>query len=133
MSGYGKINLLAMFLMPAVATLAAIVMFGPRIDTLATVFAMNAIPMLIGGLFSGLLLRGASQSGGVGRSLTVWPTVLPAVVGIAWYLRDALFPAELDPGRVYIFGPLYLLAIAIGAGLCAWAACAVVRSRRATD
>ena len=106
-------------------------MFGPDIDTMVAVFGMNAVPMLIGGLFAGLLLRGASKSGGVGRSLTVWPTVLPAVVGIAWYLRDALFPAELDPGRVYVSGPLYLLSIAIGAGLFAWVACVIVRSRRA--
>ncbi len=131
MSGYGKINLLAMILMPVVATLAGVVMFGPRVDTMVTVFGMNAIPMLIGGMFSGMLLRAASKSGGVGRSLTIWPTVLPAVVGIAWYLRDALLPAELDPGRVYVSGPLYLLAIAVVAGLCAWVACAIARSRRA--
>jgi len=131
MSGYGKINLLAMLLMPVVATLAGVVMFGPRIDTMVTVFGMNAIPMLIGGLFSGLLLRAAGKSGGVGRALTIWPTVLPAVVGIAWYLRDALLPAELDPGRVYVSGPLYLLTIAVAAGICAWVACAIVRSKRA--
>jgi len=131
MSGYGKINLLAMLLMPAIATLAGVVMFGPDINTMVAVFGMNAIPMLIGGLFAGLLLRGANKSGGVGRLLTIWPTVLPAVVGIAWYLRDALFPAEFDPGRVYVSGPLYLLSIAIGAALVSWFACAIVRSRRA--
>ncbi len=131
MSGYGKINLLAMLLMPVVATLTAIVMFGPHVETMITVFGMNAVPMLIGGLISGLLLRGAGKAGGVGRSLTVWPTVIPAVIGIAWYLRDALFPAEPDPGRVYVSGPLYLLTIAVAVGFCAWVACAFVRSRRA--
>lgn len=131
MSGYGKINLLAMLLMPVVATLTGIVMFGSNVETMVTVFGMNAVPMLVGGLISGLLLRGANKAGGVGRAFTVWPTVLPAIMGIAWYLRDALFPAETDPGRVYFSGPLYLLTIAIVAGVCAWLGCVFVRSRRA--
>ena len=131
MTGYGKMNLLGMLAMPAVATLAAVILFGPRVDTMVAVFGMNAIPMLIGGLFSGLLLRGARKSGGVGRSIALWPTLLPAIIGIVWYLRDALFPAEQDPGRVYIAGPQYLLVIVVLTGLCAWVACAIVRSRRA--
>lgn len=131
MSGYGKTNLIGMLLMPAVATLTGIVMFGPRVDTMIAVFVMNSIPMLIGGLFTGLLLKGCRKSGGAGRSIALWPTLLPAVVGIAWYLRDALFPAENDPGRVYIAGPQYLLAIALVTGICAWIACYIARSRRA--
>jgi hypothetical protein len=131
MSGYGKSNLAGMLLLPAVATLTAVIMFGLRIDTMISVFVMNAIPMLIGGLFTALLLRGCKKSGGVGRAIALWPTLLPAVVGIAWYLRDALFPAENDPGRVYIAGPQYLLVLAIVTGLCAWIACYMVRSRRA--
>ena len=131
MSGYGKSNLIGMLLMPAVATLTALFLFGPRIDTMISVFAMNIIPMLIGGLFTGLLLRGCRKSGGVGMSIAMWPTLLPAVVGIAWYLRDALFPAENDPGRVYIAGPQYLLVLAILTGVCAWIVCYIVRSRRA--
>ena len=131
MTGYGRINLLGMLLMPAVATLAGVIMFGPRIDTLVAVFGMNAIPMLIGGLFSGFLLSGASKSGGVGRSIALWPTLLTAVVGIAWYLRDALFPAAQDPGRIFLAAPLYLFAVAVLTGLCASVACAIVRSRRA--
>jgi hypothetical protein len=132
MSGYGKINLLSMLLLPVAATSVAVILFGPRIDTMAVVFGMNAVPMLAGGLFSGYLLRGASKSGGVGRSITLWPTVVPAIVGIGWYLRDALFPATQDPGLVYIAGPIYLLVLAILTGLCACVACSVVRSRRAT-
>lgn len=131
MSGYGKSNLIGMLLMPTVATLTAVVMFGPLIKTMISVFIMNAIPMLIGGLFTGLLLRGCRKSGGVGRSIALWPVLLPAVVGISWYLRDALFPAENDPGRVYIAGPQYLLVLAIATGICAWVACYIARSRRA--
>lgn len=132
MSGYGKLNLLGMLAMPAVATLTAVVMFGPRPDTMVTVFAMNIVPMLIGGLISALLLRGAGKAGGVGRAVALWPTMVPAGIGIVWYLWDALFPAELDPGRVYIAGPQYLVMWACLTGVVAWLACMFVRSRRDT-
>lgn len=131
MSGYGKINLVSILAMPVLAALTAVIMFGPRVDTMITVFVLNAIPMLLGGAFAGLLLRSANKAGGVGRSIALWPVLLPALVGVAWYLRDALFPAELDPGRVYIAGPQYLLGIAIVTGIIAWVACLIVRLRRA--
>lgn len=94
------------------------------------VFGMNAIPMLMGGLFSALLLRGATKAGGIGRGIALWPTMIPAAIGVIWYLWDALFPAELDPGRVYIAGPIYLVIWASIAGIASWIACVVVRSRR---
>jgi hypothetical protein len=105
-------------------------MFGPRLDTMAAVFGMNIIPMLIGGLISALLLRGASKAGGVGRSIALWPTLVPAGIGIVWYLWDALVPAELDPGKVYIAGPQYLLGYACLTGIVAWIACVFARARR---
>lgn len=131
MTGYGKINLLGMVAMPAVATLAALIMFGPRVDTMIAVFCMNIVPMLIGGLFTGLLLHGAGKAGGAGRGIALWPTLIPAAIGIVWYLGDALLPAELDPGRVHIAGPQYLVMIAILAGVVAWVGCRLARSSRA--
>jgi len=130
MSGYGKLNLLGMLIMPAVATLAAVTLFGPRFDTMLAVFGMNVIPMLFAGLFSALLLRGANKAGGVGRGIALWPTLIPAAIGVVWYLWDALLPAELDPGRVYIAGPQYLLGWAFIVGFVSWLASIVVRSRR---
>lgn len=131
MTGYGKINLLGMLAMPAVATLAAVIMFGPRVDTMVAVFGLNAVPMLIGGMISALLLRSAAKAGGAGRSIALWPTLVPAGIGIVWYLWDALLPAELDPGRVHIAGPQYLVLIAILVGVVAWVACLMARSSRA--
>lgn len=130
MSGYGKLNLAGMLIMPMVATFTAVILFGLRIDTMAAVFGMNAIPMLLGGAFSGLLLRGANKAGGVGRGMALWPTMVPAAIGIVWYIYDALLPAKLDPGRVYIAGPQYLLLWALVAGIVSWIACALARSRR---
>lgn len=131
MTGYGKINLLGMLAMPAVATLAAFIMFGPRPDTMLAVFGLNAVPMLIGGLISSLLLRSAGKAGGAGRSIALWPTLVPAAVGIVWYLWDALLPADLDPGRVHIAGPQYLLLLAIAMGIVSWVGCLMARSSRA--
>ena len=113
MSGYGKLNLLGIFSLPVIATLTAVIMFGPRADTMVTVFGLN-------------------KAGGVGRSIALWPTMIPAATGIVWYLWDALFPAELDPGRVYIAGPQYLVMGAIATGIVAWLLCIFVRSRRDT-
>ena len=130
MSRYGKINLLGMIALPVVATLAALIMFGPRIDTMVAVFGMNIIPMLIGGLFSSLLLRSANRAGDVGRSIALWPTLVPAAIGIVWYLWDALMPAEFDAGRVYIAGPIYFVGLACMAAIVAWITSIVVRSKR---
>jgi hypothetical protein len=130
MSAQAKLNLLGILILPVVATLTGIVMFEARPDTMLAVFGLNMVPMLIGGLISALLLRSARKAGGAGRSMALWPTYVPAVIGIVWYLSDALFPAENDPGRVYIAGPQYLLGIVILVGIVAAIGCAIARSRR---
>lgn len=128
MTAYGKFNLLGMLTLPLVAMLTGVVMFGPRVDTMITVFVLNAIPMLVGGILSAVLLRGARKAGGAGRSIALWPTVIPAAIGVVWYLWGAFLPAELDPGREYIAAPQYLLALAIITGGVAWIGCRVARS-----
>ena len=80
---------------------------------------------------SAVLLRSANKAGGAGRSIALWPTLIPAGIGIVWYLWDALLPAENDPGRVYIAGPQILLGLAIIIGVVAAVGCAIVRFRRA--
>jgi len=132
MTAYGKINLAGIVLLPLTTALTAYIMFGPRVDTMVTVAGLNAVPMLIGGLISALLLRGARKAGGSGRFIAVWPTLVPAAVGIVWYLTGALAPAELDPGREYIAGPQYLLMLAIITGIVAWIGCRIVRRSSAS-
>jgi hypothetical protein len=130
MSGYGKLNLAAMLLLPLVAASTAVIMFGPRFDTMATVFGLNFVPMLVGGLFSALLLRGANRVGGSSRFIALWPTLVTAAIGIVWYLSGALVPAELDPGREYIAAPQYLLGCAVIMGIVAWVGCRITRMVR---
>jgi hypothetical protein len=132
MTSYGKINLLAMFGLPAAAALAALIVFGPRADTLVAVFGLNLVVTLFGGLFAALLLRGARKAGGVGAGIALWPSVIPAVFGAAWYLWRAVDPEQVAPGREYIAGPQYLLLMAIGLWLVAWIVGRVVRISRAT-
>jgi len=128
MTGYGKLNLLAMVGLPTAAAVAALIVFGPRADTVAAVFGLNLVVTLFGGLFAALLLRGARRAGGAGASIALWPSVIPAVFGAAWYLFRAVVPEQVAPGREYIAGPQYLLILAIGLWIIAWVVGRIVRA-----
>ncbi|MEO8224447.1 MAG: hypothetical protein ABI661_06550 [Gammaproteobacteria bacterium] len=126
MTNYGKMNLLGMLLLPVAASVAALIVFGTRTDTLAWVFGLNLAPMLIGGLVSALLLRGANRAG-KGQGIALWPTLIPAAVGTVWYLYRALVPAEVAPGAEYIAAPQYLLMGVILLSVVAWLGCVLAR------
>ena len=128
MTGYGKMNLAGMLLLPVAAAVAALISFGASSDTLLTVFALNLVPMLIGGLVSWLLLRGAARSG-KGQGIALWPTLIPAVIGAVWYLWRAVMPAEVAPGAEYIAGPQYLLIGVVVLSIVAWIGCRIARAR----
>lgn len=119
MSRFGKINLLVMFGMPLFAVFGAIIVFGIRADTLVFVFGTNLAPMLIGGFFSGLLIRAANKSSNNKFLVALAPTLLPAAFGILWYLAGLLNLSAGDSGREYFAGPLYLIAWAVAAGVIA--------------
>lgn len=126
MTSYAKLNLLGMLLLPIAAAVAALIVFGNRTDTLITVFGLNLIPMLIGGLVSALLLRGANRVG-KGQGIAVWPTLIPAALGAIWYLFRAVVPAEVAPGAEYIAGPQYLLMGVLLLSVVAWLGCLIAR------
>ncbi len=126
MTSYGKMNLLGMLLLPMAATVAALIVFGNNTPTLVTVFSLNLVPMLIGGLVSALLLRGANRVG-KGQGIALWPTLIPAALGAIWYLFRAVFPAEVAPGAEYIAAPQYLLMGVILLGVVAWLGCLIAR------
>ena len=128
MTGYGRMNLAGMLLLPAAASVAALIVFGARSDTLLTVFALNLVPMLISGLVSWLLLRGAARAG-KGQGIALWPTIVPAVLGAAWYLFRAVAPDPVAPGAEYIAGPQYLLMGVVVLAIMAWIGCRIARAR----
>lgn len=128
MTAYGRMNLGGMVLLPAAAAVAALISFGARSDTLITVFALNLVPMLISGLVSWLLLRGAARAG-KGQGIALWPTIIPAVFGAVWYLWRAVVPDTVAPGAEYIAGPQYLLIGVVLLSIVAWIGCRIARAR----
>jgi len=131
MSRYGKVNLIAMIALPVIAGLGSVIIFGVRIDTQVFVIGTNAVPMLIGGLVSALLLRSVNRSGGDDFYLALSPTLVPAAFGLLWYLSGIVVRGN-DSGREYFAGPFYLLALAIVTAILAWIGYLVVRSKKST-
>lgn len=128
MTGYGKLNLAGMAILPVAAVLGALISFGPRTDTMLTVFVINCIPMVLGGLVSALLLRGANRVR-AGQLIALWPTLIPAAMGAVWYLWRAILPEEVAPGREYLAAPQYLLLGVLCLGIVSWVGCRVARAR----
>lgn len=126
---------MAMIGLPAAAGLAALIVFGPDNDTRTTLlaggaaFGLNLVVALIGGLAAALLLRGARKAGGKGAAIALWPSVVPAVLGGAWYLFRAVVPEDVAPGREYLAGPQYLLLATLALVVIAWIAGRVVRRK----
>jgi hypothetical protein len=129
MSSYGKLNMIGMFGLPLIAVLGSIIIFGVRVDTQLFVLGTNAVPMLIGGLVSALLLRSVNKRGGGGHYIALLPTLVPAGFGTLWYLLGAVAPAAADSGREYFAGPFYLLAWVVGTAIVAWVSCLVMRAK----
>jgi hypothetical protein len=115
--------------LPVIAGLGSIMIFGVRIDTQVFVMVTNAIPMLIGGLVSALLIRSVSRSGGDGFYLALSPTLIPAAFGLLWYVSGIIAPAA-DSGREYFAGPFYLLAWAVGTAIIAMIGSVVMRAKK---
>ena len=131
MTGYGKLNLAGMATLPLAAVLAAVISFGPRTDTMLAVFLINCIPMVLGGLVSALLLRGANRAR-AGQMIALWPTLVPAAIGTTWYLWRAILPEEVAPGREHLAAPQYLLLGVLVLSLVAWIGCRVARAGRSS-
>ena len=129
MTRHGKFNLIGMLSLPVTTMVAARVadekgVWEPYAATYGWLFFMNAIPMLLSGLVSWWLLRKAI--GGVSRTIAVTPTLIPAAIGIIWYLWRAIFPAEVAPRRRIYCGA----AVSFDMGCSNFAACLAGRTNR---
>ena len=112
MTRYGKINLIGMLSLPVMTMIAIMLasmngVFDAYAATYSWLFVVNCIPMLFAGLTSWLLLRKASSD--TGRLIAITPTLIPATIGIVWYLWRAIVPDEIGPGTEYIAAPQYLM------------------------
>lgn len=133
MTAYGRLNLLGMVGMPVAAVIAAALtraLEDPYLATFVSIFLMNLVPMAIGGLVTGLLLRGARKAGGVGAAIALAPSLGTAVVGSVWYLWRAFLPDPVAPGVEYIAAPQTLLLLVIVLSVVAAVGCLVARSRK---
>ncbi|MEC9376104.1 MAG: hypothetical protein VYA80_07005 [Pseudomonadota bacterium] len=122
MSSDGKRILLSIIGLPLLAVFGALIIFGGKSDTLIFVFGTNLIPMLISGLFSGLLIRTFNKSGsGIEkiRRIALAPITVTVAFGVVWYLLSLVNLGGYDSGREYFAGPLYLIGLSIGAGVIA--------------
>ena len=129
MSSDGKKILLSIIVLPLVAAFGALILFGALADTLVYVFGTNLIPMLIGGFFSGLLIRAVNRSNGAAankRWIALAPAGVPLIFGVLWYLAAIVNSGAPDAGREYFAGPIYLVGLAVGASIIATIVYAIV-------
>jgi hypothetical protein len=133
MSSDGKKILLSIIAVPILASIGAFILFQRDAesigDTLVYVFGTNLIPMLIGGLFSGILIRFVSRANGTAankRWIALAPITLTFLAGMLWYLLALVNLGSFDSGREFFSGPIYLLILAGVTGVLASIAYAVV-------
>jgi hypothetical protein len=133
MSSDGKKVLLGMVAVPILASIGAFLLFRNDAEslgsTLGYVFGTNLIPMLIGGFFSGLLIRAVNRSNGAAankRWIALAPVALPFIFGVVYYLIALVNLGSFDAGREYFAGPLYLVGPALVTGVLASLAYAIV-------
>jgi hypothetical protein len=133
MSSDGKKILLSIIAVPILASIGAFILFQRDAesigDTLVYVFGTNLIPMLIGGLFSGILIRFVSRANGTAankRWIALAPITLTFLAGMLWYLLALVNLGSFDSGREFFSGPIYLLILAGVTGVLASIAYAIV-------
>jgi hypothetical protein len=112
MTTQGKLNLLGIVLLPTTAMLGAFFATSNGVldaypATYVFLFALNCVISLPAGLLSYLFLR--RSSGNISRWIAILPTLVPVVIGSAWYLWRGMVPAAVAPGAEYIGAPQYLL------------------------
>lgn len=98
---------------------AAVGVFGAL--TLAAFIAYALFRLLTPGIFS---LGSAPFVG-------LWPMLIPAILGSAWYLWRAVLPEQVAPQRELLAAPQYLLMGALLLGVICWGGCRAIRRARA--
>jgi len=133
MSSDGQKILLSIIAVPLLASVGAFLLFNSEAESIGStvgfVFGTNLLPMLIGGVFSGLLIRAVNKSNGAAankRWIALAPVGLLLIFGVVWYLVALINMGSFDAGREYFSGPLYLLGLSLCAGVLASIAYAVV-------
>jgi len=110
-----RLNLIALVTMPLAAVFSSSIAIEVDIRSIATIFGINFIPMLISSGISYLLLRKANTNAAVIVSIT--SPVLISFSTTAWYIIRLLFPNTNAPGIEHLAVPQYILVGAVVFGI----------------
>ena len=110
-----KLNFIALVMLPLVAVFSSSITIEVDIKSIATIFAINLIPMLISAGIGYLLLRKANTNAAAVASIT--SPVLMSFSASAWYIIRLLFPDTNAPGSEHLAMPVYILVGAVVFGI----------------
>ena len=110
-----KLNLIALTTMPLVAVFSSSIAIEVDIKSIATIFAINLIPMLISSGIGYLLLRKAMTN--AAAIVSIASPVLMSFSASAWYIIRLFFPSTNAPGIEHLAMPQYILYGAVIFGI----------------
>ena len=110
-----KLNFIALVTMPLVAVFSSSIAIEVDIKSIATIFFINLIPMLISSGIRYLLLRKANTNAAAIGSVA--SPVLISFSTSAWYIIRLLFPNTNAPGIEHLAVPQYILVGAVVFGI----------------
>ena len=110
-----KLNFIALITMPLVAVFSSIIAIEVDIKSIATIFGINLIPMLISSGIGYLLLRKANTNAAAIASVA--SPVLISFSTSAWYIIRLLFPDTNAPGIEHLAVPQHILVGAVVFGI----------------
>ena len=110
-----KLNLMALTTMPLVAVISSSIAIEVDFKAIATIFAINLIPMLVSSGIGYLLLRKANTNAAAIASIA--SPVLMSFSASAWYIIRLLFPDTNAPGIEHLAMPQYMLVGAVVFGI----------------
>ena len=110
-----KLNLIALVTLPLVAIFSSSIAIEVDIKSIATIFAINLIPILISSGIGYLLLRKANTN--AAAIVSIASPVLMSFSASAWYIIRLLFPDTNAPGIEHLAMPQYILVGAVVFGI----------------
>jgi len=110
-----KLNFIALATMPLVAVFSSSIAIEVDLKSIATIFGINLIPMLISSGIGYLLLRKASTN--AAAIVSIASPVLISFSASAWYIIRLLFPDTNAPGIEHLAMPQYILVGAVVLGI----------------
>ena len=110
-----KLNFIALVMMPLIAVFSSSIAIEVDIKSIATIFGINLIPMLISSGIGYLLLRKANTNAAAVASIA--SPVLISFSTSAWYIIRLLFPNTNAPGIEHLAVPQYILVGAVVFGI----------------